>query len=73
MHYTVGFVIEEQARGGAEYENNPYRPEQIETVMDNIRYPLTTTMVDDLFTAEFDYGLRVILAGIAATRTDQAI
>ncbi|MFB8274665.1 TetR/AcrR family transcriptional regulator C-terminal domain-containing protein [Nocardia colli] len=76
LHYTVGFVIEEQARGGAEYDSNPYRPDRIETVLDTVRFPLTAKMVDDLFTAdfdaEFDYGLRVILAGIVATRTEQA-
>ncbi|KAA8884639.1 TetR family transcriptional regulator [Nocardia colli] len=76
LHYTVGFVIEEQARGGAEYDSNPYRPDRIETVLDAVRFPLAAKMVDDLFTAdfdaEFDYGLRVILAGIVATRTGQA-
>ncbi|MEV6555045.1 TetR/AcrR family transcriptional regulator C-terminal domain-containing protein [Nocardia sp. NPDC051756] len=76
LHYTVGFVIEEQARGGAEYDSNPYRPDRIETVLDPVRFPLTTKMVGDLFTAdfdaEFDYGLRVILAGIVAARTEQA-
>ncbi|MFD6160803.1 TetR/AcrR family transcriptional regulator C-terminal domain-containing protein [Nocardia sp. NPDC060256] len=75
LHYTVGFVIEEQARGGAEYDNNPYRPDRIEKVVDTTRYPLTAKLVDTLFTAdydaEFDHGLRVILAGIGTTRTGQ--
>ncbi|PXX54592.1 TetR family transcriptional regulator [Nocardia tenerifensis] len=76
LHYTVGFVIEEQARGGAEYDSNPYRPDHIEQAVDGDRYPLSATMVDELFSADFDaefeYGLRVILAGIVATRTGRS-
>ncbi len=72
LHYTIGFVIEEQARAGAEYDDNPYRPERLENLIDATRYPLTTALVDELFTAdpdaEFDHGLRVILAGVVATR-----
>ncbi|MFI6168543.1 TetR/AcrR family transcriptional regulator C-terminal domain-containing protein [Nocardia sp. NPDC051052] len=77
LHYTVGFVIEEQARGGTEYDSNPYRRDHIEKVIDTARYPLTATLVDTLFTADFDaefvHGLRVILAGVVATRAGQAI
>lgn len=77
LHYTVGFVIEEQARGGAEYERNPYQPDHLEKVIDTARYPLTATLVDILFTADFDaefeHGLRIILAGFVATRAGQAI
>ena len=69
LHYTIGFVIEEQAQTGVEYpDGNPYRADQITKVVDADRYPLTARMVGDLFTAdpdaEFDHGLRVILAGI---------
>lgn len=72
LHYTIGFVIEEQARTGVEYpDGNPYRPDQLAEVVDGERYPLTARMVGDLFAtdsdAEFDHGLRVIVAGIRAT------
>ncbi|MFE3445110.1 TetR/AcrR family transcriptional regulator C-terminal domain-containing protein [Nocardia sp. NPDC059180] len=75
LHYTIGFVIEEQARSGAEYaDSNPYEPERLGQEIDADRYPRTARMVTETFTAdtaaEFDHGLRVILAGIAATRTD---
>ncbi|MEU7138632.1 TetR/AcrR family transcriptional regulator C-terminal domain-containing protein [Nocardia sp. NPDC046473] len=47
----------------------------MEKVVDTARYPLTAQLVGTLFTAdydaEFDYGLRVILAGIGTTRTGQ--
>ncbi|WP_328410198.1 TetR/AcrR family transcriptional regulator C-terminal domain-containing protein [Nocardia sp. NBC_00403] len=74
LHYTVGFVIEEQSRTSIEYADaNPYEPDRLEQVVDPVRYPRTAQLVADLFAgdvdAEFDYGLRVILAGILATRT----
>ncbi|WP_280382829.1 TetR/AcrR family transcriptional regulator C-terminal domain-containing protein [Nocardia wallacei] len=74
LHYTVGFVIEEQARTGTEYaDGNPYEPENIRRTVDSGRYPRTARMLGGLFPsdfdAEFDHGLRVILAGIHATRT----
>ena len=73
LHYTIGYVIEEQAQTGVEYpDDNPYRPERIAEAVDPERYPLTAQMVDDLFAAdpdaEFEHGLRVILAGIRAGR-----
>jgi len=69
LHFTIGFVIEEQARTGVEYpDGNPYRPERIGQAVDPERYPLTAQMVGDLFAAdpdkEFEYGLRVILTGL---------
>ncbi|MEV0800176.1 TetR/AcrR family transcriptional regulator C-terminal domain-containing protein [Kribbella sp. NPDC050281] len=72
LHYTIGFVLEEQAQTGVAYpDGNPYHPEQITQAVDPDRYPLTARMVGDLFTAdpdaEFDHGLRIILAGVRAT------
>ena len=69
LHFTIGFVIEEQAQTGVEYpDGNPYQPERIGQAVDAERFPLTARMVDDLFAAdpdeEFEYGLRAILAGI---------
>ncbi|MEV0292208.1 TetR/AcrR family transcriptional regulator C-terminal domain-containing protein [Nocardia sp. NPDC050710] len=76
LHYTVGYVIEEQSRTGAEYgDDNPYRPERIELIIDAERYPRTARMVADVFDADFDtefeHGLRVILAGIRATAAER--
>ncbi|WP_227998928.1 TetR/AcrR family transcriptional regulator C-terminal domain-containing protein [Nocardia australiensis] len=73
LHYTVGFVIEEQSRSAAEYaDDNPYRTERIERAVDAERYPRTARLVVGIFAADidaqFDHGLRVILAGILATR-----
>ncbi|WP_202867156.1 TetR/AcrR family transcriptional regulator C-terminal domain-containing protein [Kribbella pittospori] len=72
LHYTIGFVLEEQAQTGVAYpDGNPYNPDEIIQAVDATRYPLTARMVGDLFTAdpdaEFDHGLRIILAGIDAT------
>ncbi|MGV9615942.1 TetR/AcrR family transcriptional regulator C-terminal domain-containing protein [Nocardia xishanensis] len=78
LHYTVGFVIEEQARFGGEYgDHNPYLPERLATLVDAERYPLTAQLVTDVFSgdtdAEFTDGLHVILAGIdAAGRNESA-
>ena len=64
LHYTIGFTIEEQARAGAGYDRNPY--EQGPRV-DAARYPLTAEVVGQLFDPDnFEYGLRIILAGMAA-------
>jgi TetR/AcrR family tetracycline transcriptional repressor len=72
LHYTIGYVIEEQAQTGVEYpDGNPYQPDQISRLVDAERYPLTSRMVVDVFAAdpdaEFDHGVRVILAGVRAT------
>lgn len=72
LHYTIGFVIEEQAQTGADYpDGNPYQPDQIRQSVDAERYPLTSRMVVDVFAsdpdAEFEHGLRVILAGVRTT------
>ncbi|MEU8898883.1 TetR/AcrR family transcriptional regulator C-terminal domain-containing protein [Nocardia sp. NPDC048505] len=73
LHYTIGFVIEEQARSGAEYHGgNPYAG--VSGVVDTQRFPRTARLVAGAFGAdpdhEFHYGLRVVIAGILATRTD---
>lgn len=75
LHYTVGFVIEEQARSGVDYvDGNPYEPTRLTQAIDAERYPRAAHLVAGAFTTdpdvEFDYGLRVILAGILATRAD---
>ncbi|MFI6365696.1 TetR/AcrR family transcriptional regulator C-terminal domain-containing protein [Nocardia sp. NPDC050630] len=72
LHYTIGFVIEEQAQSGAEYaDGNPYDSARIAQTVDAERYPRTARMVGELFGAdtdvEYERGLRVILAGIRAT------
>ncbi|MFI6867778.1 TetR/AcrR family transcriptional regulator C-terminal domain-containing protein [Nocardia sp. NPDC050406] len=74
LHYTIGFVIEEQSRTGEEYiGGNPYDPDRVVAEIDADRYPRTAHLVNAAFIgdpdAEFEYGLRVILAGILATRT----
>lgn len=72
LHYTIGFVIEEQAQSGAEYaDGNPYDPARVAQSVDAVRFPRTARMVAELFDAdtdvEYERGLRVILAGIRAT------
>ena len=69
LHYTTGFVIEEQARTGTDYVgDNPYG--HTEQAVDAGRYPRTAQLVTSLSAAdpeaEFAHGLRVILAGIEA-------
>jgi TetR/AcrR family tetracycline transcriptional repressor len=71
LHYTVGYVIEEQARTGIDYAGeNPYEAERIRQSVDADRFPLTAGMIGDVFTAdpdaEFEHGVRVILAGVQA-------
>ncbi|MFC9892558.1 TetR/AcrR family transcriptional regulator C-terminal domain-containing protein [Nocardia sp. NPDC127579] len=75
LHYTVGFVIEEQSRLGIDYAaGNPYDPGHLRDEIDSDRYPRAAHLVSAAFTtdsdAEFDHGLRVILAGITSLRTD---
>ncbi|MFI9508684.1 TetR/AcrR family transcriptional regulator C-terminal domain-containing protein [Nocardia sp. NPDC052566] len=77
LHYTVGYVIEEQSQSGAEYvDGNPYEVAHLAEVIDAERFPMTAALSIDMvgadFDAEFEHGLRVILAGIQATRTDPA-
>jgi TetR/AcrR family tetracycline transcriptional repressor len=72
LHYTIGYVIEEQAQTGVDYpDGNPYRTDEISQSVDAERYPLTARMVADLFAAdpdaEFEHGVRVILAGVRTT------
>ncbi|WP_214413937.1 TetR/AcrR family transcriptional regulator C-terminal domain-containing protein [Sphaerisporangium fuscum] len=76
LHYTIGFTIEEQARLGDAYAEgrNPYRPELVAEIADAERFPLTAQMVGEIFHpdpgAEFEDGVRVILAGMRAARLD---
>ena len=66
LHYVVGFTIEEQARMGLAYEGkNPY---SAGLAVDAEKYPLTGSVRDELYAvdseANFEYGLRIILAGM---------
>jgi TetR/AcrR family tetracycline transcriptional repressor len=66
LHYTVGFVIEEQARTGTAYDgDNPYAGGPH---FDLTRHPLTAEVAKELFAvdsdATFEYGLRLILTGM---------
>jgi TetR/AcrR family tetracycline transcriptional repressor len=66
LHYTIGFTIEEQARAGKDYAVNPYAGG---LPVDPARYPLTASVAGDLYNADdFEYGLTVILSGIADLR-----
>ncbi len=74
LHYTVGFVIEEQARSGAEYtRGNPYDADHLARAVDAERYPRAARMVTAVFGTdpddEFEHGLRVVLAGVRAVRS----
>ena len=73
LHYTIGFTIEEQARGGEAYgTDNPYEPEQVAARCDAERFPLATQVLNDLFDpdtdAGFEHGLQIILTGIRVTQ-----
>jgi TetR/AcrR family tetracycline transcriptional repressor len=72
-HYTIGFTIEEQARLGADYAENPYRTDALAAAVDSSRYPLTASVLPSLFDGEgsFEHGLRIILAGIRAGVSSQ--
>ncbi|RBQ15846.1 TetR family transcriptional regulator [Spongiactinospora rosea] len=69
-HYTVSYTIEEQARQGSGYgEENPYqRPLEV----DPARYPLSAQILGGRWQedpdAGFEDGVRLILAGMKATR-----
>ncbi|GLY66693.1 TetR/AcrR family transcriptional regulator C-terminal domain-containing protein [Amycolatopsis taiwanensis] len=72
LHYTVGFTIEEQARTGLAYgDDSPYQPDPMAETIDAARFPLTAEARGDLFDldtdANFEHGLRVILAGLEHT------
>lgn len=70
LHYTVGFVIEEQARTGLAYDadTNPYAPDRIGAHLDPAEYPLLTQAYPSLFSpdtdASYEHGLQFILTGI---------
>lgn len=63
-HFTVGFVIEEQARTG----DPEYAPERLAAEIDAARFPLAARTVTDVFdpdpAAAFEEGLRVVLDGL---------
>jgi TetR/AcrR family transcriptional regulator, tetracycline repressor protein len=71
MHYTIGYVIEEQSRMGADYASNPYVDGRLDEAVDAGRFPLTAAASAELAAAdtdgEFDHGIAVILAGIRAS------
>jgi TetR/AcrR family tetracycline transcriptional repressor len=72
-HYMIGYTIEEQARLGVEYEENPYQPDKLAAAVDASRYPLTAAVLPAVFDDEkgFEHGLRIILAGIRAGVSSQ--
>ncbi|MEV4312822.1 TetR/AcrR family transcriptional regulator C-terminal domain-containing protein [Actinocrispum sp. NPDC049592] len=66
-HFTIGYTIEEQARLGGEYATNPYEREAMAAAVDSTRFPLTASVLPDLFGdagQNFEHGLRIVLAGI---------
>jgi TetR/AcrR family tetracycline transcriptional repressor len=69
LHYTVGFTIEEQARGGAAYDGNPYDGG---LAVDAERFPLTASVADRFSyvdpDGDFTFGLNMIVAGMASLR-----
>jgi TetR/AcrR family tetracycline transcriptional repressor len=69
-HYTVGFTIEEQARLGLDYAENPYVEDKLTTQFDAARFPVTASALPYLFDtntdAGFEHGLRIILLGMRA-------
>ncbi|WP_132114529.1 TetR/AcrR family transcriptional regulator C-terminal domain-containing protein [Actinocrispum wychmicini] len=69
-HYTVGFTIEEQARHGSDYAENPYNLDKQVAKIDVQRFPLTASMLPHLFEDDadsaFEHGLRTILLGMKA-------
>ncbi|BBX65448.1 putative transcriptional regulator, TetR family (tetracyclin resistance) [Mycobacterium saskatchewanense] len=80
LHYTTGFVIEEQASRGLDYSGeNPYAADAADGLrkkVDPQRYPLMAEVLDDLFvydpTASFEHGLLVILAGLRCLARGQS-
>ncbi|UNB54853.1 TetR/AcrR family transcriptional regulator C-terminal domain-containing protein [Mycolicibacterium sp. YH-1] len=68
LHYVTGSAIEEQARSGVDYEDNPYANAEL---LDAERFPLTARVRLVLFNpdadASFEAGLTTVLAGITAT------
>ncbi len=73
FHYVVGFTIEEQARTGDAYDGeNPYRPDRLVEEIDAARFPLTAQAQPLLFDrdtdAGFEYGMRIVLAGLRVAR-----
>jgi TetR/AcrR family tetracycline transcriptional repressor len=71
LHYTIGFTIEEQARAGTDYEENPYTPERLAKTVDSDQFPLTARLSGLFFDADtdaaFETGLQVILTGLRTT------
>jgi TetR/AcrR family tetracycline transcriptional repressor len=69
-YYTVGFTIEEQARIGVDYAENPYERDTLVSTVDVQRFPLTASVISILFDPDvdtgFEHGLRIILLGMQA-------
>src|SRR6185369_8935081 len=49
LHYTVGYTIEEQARQGTAYEQNPYEPDRLAAAFQLERYPLAARAATEVF------------------------
>lgn len=68
LHYVTGSTIEEQARTGVDYEDNPYRSAYL---LNAEQFPLGAQVRHVLFNpdadASFEAGLAIVLAGISVT------
>ena len=68
LHYVTGSAIEEQARSGVDYDDNPYANAEL---LDAEQFPLTAQVRRVLFNpdadASFESGLAVVLAGVTET------
>lgn len=72
LHYVMGFTIEQQARTGEDYEGpNPYARTMD---IDEARHPLTASVAAELRAVDsddnFEYGLQIVLAGMASVRQE---
>ncbi|MGV9800198.1 TetR/AcrR family transcriptional regulator C-terminal domain-containing protein [Mycobacterium sp. NPDC003449] len=68
LHYVTGSTIEEQARTGIDYDDNPYAGAPL---LNANEFPLGAQVRDVLFNpdadAAFEAGLSIVLAGIMTT------
>lgn len=73
LHYVTGSVIEEQARTGIDYADNPYLNVDL---LDAKQFPLSaqarTVLFDPDADASFEAGLAMVLAGITTTLGEQS-
>jgi TetR/AcrR family tetracycline transcriptional repressor len=69
LHYVTGSVIEEQARAGLDYPENPY---STGALRDPQRFPLSAQAFEVTFNPDtddsFEAGLAIVIAGIRDSR-----